>query len=129
MRFRPGHLALLIFQAIWLNVILPGHTRGVVTTPGSECSACESSSAPQRTTCCDAAAAATTKRGQAPDPAGRAQHCALCAFAARLTLPPVIDLTPAPLGFLERMTLAPPARAQSIQLIPTYDGRAPPVLA
>jgi hypothetical protein len=46
-----------------------------------------------------------------------------------LTLPPVIDLTPAPLGFLERMALAPPARLESSRLISTYDGRAPPAFA
>ncbi|HSV12932.1 MAG TPA: hypothetical protein VLI90_01635 [Tepidisphaeraceae bacterium] len=126
MRFRPGHLALLIFQAIWLNVILPGHTRGVVTTPGTECSACESSSAPQRTTTC-CGSSSDSKRQQTPN--RRAQHCAICAFAARLTLPPVIDLTPAPLGFLERLALAPPARVESVRSLPTYDGRAPPAFA
>jgi len=35
MRWRPGHLVLLLFQAFWLNVVVPGHTRGSVPLPGS----------------------------------------------------------------------------------------------
>jgi hypothetical protein len=53
----------------------------------------------------------------------------VCAFAARLTLPTVIDLTPPALGLLERLTLAPPPQVESLRLMPVYDGRAPPAFA
>ena len=33
---RPFRILLLAFQAVWLGAIVPGHTRGVVTLPGSE---------------------------------------------------------------------------------------------
>src|SRR4051794_40481762 len=103
MRFRPGHLALLLFQAIWLNVIVPGHTRGVVALPGADCQACDAAAAslPTRASCCDSSP--TRSQRQTPNPSGRASRCAVCAFAARLTVPPVIDLTPPALGFLERL--------------------------
>ena len=121
MRWRPGHLALLIFQIIWLNVILPGHMRGIVTLPGS--GACEESGS----SCCSA------KKNSNPSKPGqsngnRAARCAICYFAARVTPPPVVDLRPPALELLAIQS--PPARLEAISLerLCPYLGRAPPVI-
>lgn len=119
---RPGIFALLLFQALWLNVILPGHTRGVITVPGFE-SAPASSAAAAAHGCC------STRSAPADDPQpgdGRAGSCAICYFAARLTLPPVIDLVPAPLALLEIREIPHINSLLSPGLDPTYLGRAPP---
>lgn len=126
MRYRPGHLALLIFQAVWLNLILPGHTRGVVSLPG--CASGASVKQGESAGCCTGPA----RHGPSdapPKPTDSAARCAVCAFAARLTLPPVIDLTLAELGLLERLAPEQAANLISIKSIATYDGRAPPPLS
>src|SRR5215218_9673907 len=94
---RAGVLALLIFQALWLNVVVPGHTRGAVTLPGWD----EAAKQPAAHACC--AADSPAKHGRSSGPkhdSDRAAHCAVCFFAVRLSLPTTIDLTPAPLEFL-----------------------------
>ena len=122
LRFRPGILALLVFQALWLNVIVPGHTRGVVTLPGFEPAYAETSSHG----CC----AGSSEPDQSDDPQpgdGRAANCAICFFAARLTLPATIDLTPTPLELLETRELPRARTLVSLQPIPAYLGRGPPI--
>lgn len=118
---RLGRVALLVFQAVWFNIILPGHARGIVTVPG--CPACQ-----QESTCpfCHV----TTKPKKAPaDPRDhdkRAANCAICAFAARVTVEVPPDLRPPPLR-LVGIAAAPLAQvAPQLSLLPTYDGRAPP---
>ena len=125
MRLRPFHLALLAFQVLWLNVIVPGHTRGIVKLPGSP------ADAPQSCPMCDAAKAATPTKGTdgtkgKGDPV---DGCAICFFAAHLATPPVIDLAPPPLGLAER--LDPPAETQRPDCRPigTHRSRAPPANA
>jgi hypothetical protein len=129
---RPFRIFLLAFQAVWLGAIVPGHTRGVVTLPGSE---------PAAGGCCASAEAKAChadgspadgenrpgdgKRG-AGDPAGRAARCALCFFAARLTLPPVIDLAAPALELLAVLSAdVPPDVVSRPPLLP-YLARGPP---
>lgn len=119
---RPGILALLLFQALWLNVILPGHTRGMITVPGFERARDSTSSGAHG--CC------STEPVPAGDPKpgdGRAGNCAICYFAARLTLPPVIDLVPAPVALLEIREVPRTESLVSLEPAPAYLGRAPPV--
>jgi len=125
MRGRTFRIALLVFQALWLNVIMPGHRRGIVALPGEACHA-QTAGAVEATHCCSSSG--TDKRPDAPtknsgDPA---LHCSLCYFAARVTPPPVVDLTPPPLRLLDQTD--PPAAEHriSIATLSTYDGRAPP---
>jgi hypothetical protein len=122
---RALRLAFVLFQALWLNVIVPGHQRGAVALPGEPCRACE----PQATTagpCCDDAPARRNPDQPHRDPA---RHCAICYFAARVLPPVVVDLTPPPLRLLEvRPVPAPPIRIL-IPFHPTYDGRGPPPFA
>jgi Protein of unknown function (DUF2946) len=123
MRRRPFHLALLIFQALWLNVIVPGHQRGIVQLPNlhaSASTACDSG--------CPFCACNQGNPAKSKSPTNRSENCAICSFAAYLSVPPTIDLTPPPLRFLHRVT---PQTASDliahIVLVP-FDGRAPPVV-
>src|SRR5205823_4516041 len=100
--WRPGHIALLIFQAVWLNVIVPGHTRGSVALPGSAPYACADSPIAHR--CCHAPA----PKDDPPSPGNRGK-CAICFFAARLSTPPAIDATLAALGLSPVAPLPAPA--------------------
>src|SRR5437868_11941263 len=84
---RPGRIALLVYQALWLCVIVPGHTRGVVVLPGTTISCCKS---PEKSRPADS---------NSPT---RQKNCAICNFAARITPAIPIDLTPPPLELLRR---------------------------
>ena len=126
MHSRAFRVALLVFEALWLNVIVPGHQRGVVRLPGESCPACEADSAPRE--CCHAQAtrqSIPTKHKPAGDPA---QHCAICYFAARLCTPPVIDLSPPPLRLVEQLPVPAAHTRESFKVRPTYYGRAPPAM-
>jgi len=118
---RLGSIALLVFQALWLNVVLPGHTRGIVTMPGWE--AKTGSSAVK--SCC--AAESHSKETQ-PSSRQKAASCAVCFFAVHLFLPPVIDLRPPALELAGRLAKPRPQIVHLPCLIRTYDGRAPPVV-
>ena len=112
-RWRPGHLALIVFQAFWLNVVLPGHVRGVVTLPG---------------TCLERACChrdQPVKNGQMP--AKRVANCAVCAFAARLDVPPAVDLGLGRLGLAGIVQVRGRGAVASIEFVGTYLGRGPPV--
>ena len=127
---RVAILALLVFQSLWLNIVLPGHTRGVVTLGAR-------SAEPSAHACCGVAATDRAADGARPDgsPCGgdddngnRARHCAVCSFAAKLSLPVTIDLTPAPLSLVAVVAVAPARAAVSLDRAPTYLGRAPPAI-
>ena len=124
MRWRTLRITLLLFQALWLNVIVPGHTRGQVALPGESCDTCERRVAVD--TCCEMEPGGKPREAPASkgDPA---LHCSICFFAARVTAPEYVDLTPPALRFAH---LAPVPTADirtSVAVVPTYDGRGPPV--
>ena len=78
---RAALVSLLVFETFWLTVVVPGHTRGAVTLPGYKASAA-----------CDEPAGCCPRPPKKSDPAApadpsRAAHCAVCFFAARLTVP------------------------------------------
>jgi hypothetical protein len=114
-RFRPGHLALIAFQIVWLNVILPGHTRGIVTLPDG--------SGSMHGSCCPTAPA-----GKQDQPTERdKQNCAVCFFAARVTPAPAPDIYLPRLGYVETLEIPRPEKAMIAALPASYHGRAPPV--
>jgi hypothetical protein len=112
---------LLLQQAFFLNVLVPGHTRGQMTLDGKHepdtggCSAC----------CCNKPATPVKERG-APSRRDRDQ-CAVCQFVAGLTSVPVVRLTLPELGLLDLLPVPPPAVVVSLDLIPTYQACGPPV--
>jgi len=110
---RPGRIALLAYQALWLCVIVPGHTRGIVVLPGSSDGSC-----------CQTPGKSKPADSDAP---ARRANCAICSFAARITPAIPIDLTPPPLELLSREP-APPAHVwPSVEIRLTCLERAPPV--
>jgi hypothetical protein len=115
---RLGCIALLIFQALWLNVILPGHTRGIIALPGAR-------GASKASTCC-------TDSKSKPDapakPAPRPSACAVCFFAARLTLPEVIDLSPPALGLLDTIDIPLAQQVVDTRCLIPFNGRGPPLV-
>lgn len=108
---------LLIYQALFLNVFIPAHTRGMVQLPGSHA---------VMQCCCDTGESKnppTDKEKQ-----NRVENCAICAFAARLTIPPTIDLSLPPLlrlGLIEQLS---PRRIEVPAFPLRFHGRAPPML-
>ncbi len=124
LRTRPVAVFLLVYQAVFLNVVLPGHTRGAVTLDGRHtadwCCCCgggaEARPAPDR------------KGPSAPSQRDR-DHCAFCHFAARLVPPVVPDVRLAPPGLLVVLTTPRPAAIAPAARIVTYYGRGPPTPA
>lgn len=90
--WRPVHLAFALFQIVWLNVVVPGHTRGAVTLAGAGCpdQSCTSTTLLK---CCP------TGGRRHPTPAQQ-RACAICFFAAHLNAPPAIDCALPPLHLL-----------------------------
>jgi hypothetical protein len=127
MRSRALRIAILVFEALWLNVVVPGHTRGSVALPGERCPSCERCAADPISPCCDMPegqpVASHPHSVPHRDPA---RHCAICYFAARLSLPVVFDFTHPPLGLLGAAAPQPAGHIVSIPFVATYDGRAPP---
>ena len=107
---------LLIYQALFLNVVLPGHTRGGVTLDGKHSAA----------TCC---CCGTSSKIPATPSQRDKDNCAICQFMAGLTPAPVVSLTLPELGLLKLMPVPPPAIVVARQLIPTYFACGPPLSA
>jgi len=109
-------IAILVFEALWLNVLVPGHQRGCIQVPGAQavasCPLCEPHSSP------------VDSKSHAP--IDRSGTCAICFFAAHLSVPPRIDFTLPPLqllGLVEAQT----ARNLVARLVQVpFDGRGPP---
>lgn len=109
-------LAFLIYEALFLNVFIPAHTRGMVQLPGSHVA---------EPCCCGMGE--TKKCPTEKDKQKRAENCAICAFAARLTIPAVIDLSLPPLARLGLIEQLSPRRIQVPAFPLSYHGRAPPM--
>jgi hypothetical protein len=107
---------LLVYQAFFLNVLLPGHTRGAITVDGKH--------TPAACCCCGGKPAG----GDPAVPSQRDRdHCALCQFAGVLTPDPVVQLVIAELGLLDVLPTPAPAVAESRDLVTTYLACGPPL--
>ena len=123
---RASVLALVIFELIWLNVIIPGHTRGCVTMP---CGCSAWSVTPGTAPACPLCAAAEAKGSRhSPTPTDR-QNCALCFFAAHLSIPPVLDLSAPRLRFLAYVGPESARHLIAREVLAPFDGRGPPAFA
>lgn len=123
----------LVWFALWMSVIMPGHTRGVVRLPGMEKTASEGSScccgdgqsACETSTAGDLAGQTEDDNDAPPDPA---KCCAVCYFNATLNTPPPLTLYTPYLGQLDEIAYLtqeaqPPHERRSPDL---YRGRPPP---
>lgn len=127
MHSRALRIAILLFQASWLNVVVPGHTRGCVALPGESCPACGQRAGDAGSSCCDMPDGQPAASHSHPTPRhDPARHCAICYFAARLSLPVVFDFTHPPLGLSGVVAPEQVWQIVSIPFAATYDGRAPP---
>jgi hypothetical protein len=122
MRSRSLRIIVLIFQTLWLGVLVPGHRRGVIALPG-EASVTALS---QERSCCPVDESKGKHAPQTPCSRDPAEHCAICHMALRLSVPPTIDIVLPPCGLAETLVLARCDAPISISTVPTYDGRAPP---
>src|SRR5690242_20355775 len=123
---RALRIALLLFETVWLNAVVPGHTRGIVPLPGTGCAACQTRSGQDG--CCmdEEGRKPDAPRHKSGDPAA---NCAICHFAARVTAPPFVDFTLPPMARVGSVPrFASPAICSLAPLTP-YDGRAPPAYA
>lgn len=120
MSSRAFRILFIAFQAFWLNVVLPGHTRGEVTLPCSMDRGCEV--AVSTRPCC----AATGKQAPGAPTPDQKSRCAICFFAAHVTPPPVVDFAPVVLELLYVRPVASPHSVESADIRLTYLGRAPP---
>jgi DUF2946 family protein len=107
------------FMLIWFGVIIPGHTRGQISVPGSNCG-CD---------CCACNSAATHATEAPNSQPNKSSHCAICDFAAHITLPPPMDLTLAPLGLAYRIDRPAPRLAPVVRIQLVRHDRAPPFAA
>lgn len=123
MRLRPVAIALLVLQAVFLNIVVPGHTRGAVTLDGAR-----SGGDGRGDSACGGHCHGTDESSDpksAPTPQDRTK-CAVCHLAARITPPPAFAFEVAPPERLELLPLPPPHAAESAEFVPTYYGRGPP---
>jgi len=105
------------YVLVWLNVVVPGHTRGRVTMPG--CAASGNSVAP----CC-----ASKQQSSKPTPEQK-RRCAVCYVAATYSVPVVhiFDFTPAERTAVLDIPAA--AQVQSIDFPVPYWPVGPPTTA
>lgn len=109
----------ILLQCLWLNVVVPGHTRGAMAMPGSKSVGVTVQASEG---CCGAK---RTKSQGTPVDLGR---CAVCHYAVGLTLPPVFSFDHRPAGLVG---VAPVIQAELpfVALVTTtLFGRGPPVM-
>lgn len=112
--------ALLLFQAMWLLLVLPGHTRGAISwtrlSGGSE---------PDSHSCCDADDDAPATPDGEPTREQK-KNCAVCYYAAGLTPVPMLDIFVLDSGLLEIIpVLAAPTQPEQAHRL-TYYACGPP---
>jgi hypothetical protein len=123
MRLRPLHLAVLIFQAVWLIAIVPGHQRGVVLLPGY---------ATTSPGCCNPVNRkinSPAKHSPSDSSPSRSGQCAICHFSAHLSTPPTFDHSFVRHELLHRLESAIAERIITRPLPLPFDSRGPPVVA
>lgn len=123
MRGRAFRITFLLFEALWLNVIVPGHQRGIVSLPGTACPNCAPSE-PVEPCCADEKPAPK----ECPIPGDPAKQCAICHFAAMLTIPPPIDLSAPSLGLLEFLPVPAAGISRHASFRVTRYERGPPLV-
>ncbi len=91
MPWRSVRILFILWQAAWLNVVVPGHTRGAITLPDGVPHSCCSQNGMQH------------DQPASPTQNDRA-HCAICYFAAGLSTPVYFEFHLNLLGFREVAT-------------------------
>lgn len=115
-------IVVLLFQTAWLNAVVPGHRRGIVSLPGDDSPTCHS----EGSGCCPEMADEAPARSKSPPSKDPVSHCAICHFAAALFAAPPVDLSPPAHEYLEPVDSVLMQRAKAVAFRSPYYGRAPP---
>ncbi len=118
---RLGKIALLLFQAVFLNIVVPGHTRGAITVAGYS----QQARIAAGCCCCDTQSVPTSDGKRTPTPSDKA-HCAICYFAAGLSTPEFYDYRLAELGPIDLLPFPPPESEPITYHAYAYPCRGPP---
>ena len=108
----------IAWSILWYAVIVPGHQRGIVTLGG----AFGDGSAPS---CCSMKENDTKKK----IPVGLREGCAICDQTAKITPPPVVDLTLSFAGVLSELEPARVFTLSGVQFLAPVEARGPPMKA
>ena len=122
MRRRSLRIFVLLLQAWFLNVVIPGHTRGQITVAGYR---------PDAKSCCgdcggDDGESAAPKSGKSQPTSSDRAHCAVCYFAAGLDIAAPIITPPMRGSDSTWIEISPVSHPVEPLLILAYFGRAPP---
>ncbi|HTL28679.1 MAG TPA: DUF2946 family protein [Tepidisphaeraceae bacterium] len=117
---RASVMALLLYEAFFLNILVPVHTRGSITLESGPKALSES--------CCAGHSSAQKTPGKEPSSRDR-QNCAVCNFAARMSAPPVVCLKLPELHLVQLLPFPPPASTVSVRSALPYLSRGPPAIA
>jgi len=116
-------------QAFWLNVVLPGHQRGLIVMGGPVASGAVEESCHKPTKCCPKTATGSDSTDpNTSDDSDRKSRCAVCAFAARLIVPPAPIVAPTLLELRHEVAELALHTLFESDLPPAYWGRGPPSL-
>lgn len=136
MRWRTVSIFLLVQQAVWLLVLLPGHQRGAMLVAGWEQAGgcCGDKAKPaQAPPSCHAPDAVPGRDGGDPaedapanDASDRAARCAVCHIAVRMVVATAVDLTPPPLALMDVLPPDVPSERPLLHISPTYLACGPP---
>lgn len=117
-------IAILVWFAGWLVLVMPGHKRGMVTLPDAAVADDSASCCEPKPSCCDPDDPADQPGDRPSDPA---KHCAICFLKAHLTDPPPVTLYSPFLGELDELAfLVEQSIADTQAALSRLRGRAPP---
>lgn len=118
--------ALIFFQVVWMNVIIPGHIRGAVTLPDRKAAA-RQEMGPKVLDAGGCCASLIGKKDKTRTPTSEErQRCAVCFVAAGYSLPPVYGFDLTPNGTAIETVVAFVQRIESPAFPRTYDATGPP---
>ncbi len=125
---------LLVQQAVWLLVLLPGHQRGAMVVAGSERAVggggggcCGEAAGPVEAPSCHAPAHADGSGEQpAKESSDRTSRCAVCHVAVRMLAATPPDFRPPALELMDVLPPDAPSERPSLQISPTYLACGPP---
>jgi hypothetical protein len=119
-RAHPAISALIIYQFFFFNIVLPLHTRGMITVDGKH-------TADTACCCCCGGGASKPVPGSEPSQKDK-ENCAICYFAAHVMPTPFPNLKLPELGLLRILPPPPSVSAVSLDLLLTYQSRGPPAV-
>lgn len=115
----------ILFQIVWLNAVVPGHTRGAMRVFGNVQAVCPEDAARQQPSCCQ------TRKLHKSEPKVPTRDdrecCAVCWFALGLDVPVWVDLVPPLLALVDLLPITLPQSHNFSPPAYTYHTTGPPV--